>query len=220
MSNERFRDVSACPDHGQGPIAQAIHGLLVAMGGKHFPPTLATVYNTLPDPPGPPGYSMFGVDPMLWEISGQEPQQYFALLTQWIQAMPLPDPEDLAAMDEPPGAPTRLDALALVFHGSAVHTLSSPAGAAIAANLAEGYYRRGDVAASPAAERALMALAVDRAGTSLMLTAAYGPIVRPAPIAVGRHQIGGTLVSGLKDVLAALWSLLQQVDALNGERER
>ena len=215
MANERFRDVSACPDHGQGPIAQAVHGLLVALGGKRLPPTLATIYNTLADPPGPPGYSLFGVDPLLWEIAGQEPQRYFALLTQWIRAMPPPDPAALAAMEEPTGAaPTRLDALALVFHGTAVHTAASPAGAALAANVAEGYYRRGDVAASPAAERGVMALAVDRDGNSLMLSAAYGPIVRPAPIAVGRYRIGGTLVSGLQDVLAALWSLLQQVDAM------
>ena len=216
MANERFRDVSACPDHGRGPIAQAVHGLLVALGGKRLPPTLATIYNTLADPPGPPGYSLFGVDPMIWELAGQDPQRYFALLTQSIRAMPPPDPASLAAMEEQLGTtPTRLDALALVFHGTAVHTAASPAGAAIAANVAEGYYRRGDVAASPAAERGVMALAVDRDGNSLMLAAAYGPIVRPAPLAAGPYQIGGTLVSGLKDVLAALWSLLQQVDALN-----
>lgn len=217
MAEERFRDVSACPDHGQGPIAQAVHGLLVGMGGRRFPPTLATIYNTLAEPPGPPGYSLFAVDPMIWEISGQDPQRYFALLTEWVGAMPPPDPADLTAMDAATAAPTRLDALALVFHGTAVHTASGPAGSALAANVAEGYYRRGDVAACPAAERAVMALAVDRDDGSLMLSAAYGPTVRPVPIAVGRHRIGGTLVTGLRDVLAALWALLQRVEAVRGD---
>ncbi|GGM70647.1 hypothetical protein GCM10010106_16120 [Thermopolyspora flexuosa] len=217
MADERFCDVSACPDHGQGPIAQAVHGLLVAMGPERFPPTLATVYNTLADPPGPPGYSLFAVDPIIWELAGQDPQTYFALITEWVGAMPPPEPPDLAALGEPRCAPTRLDALAFVFHGTAVHADAGPAGAAIAANLAEGYYRRGDVAASPAAERALMGIAVDRGGATLMLSAAYGPVVRPAPIAAGRYRIGGTIVDGLSSVLAALWSLLERVDAQGGE---
>ncbi|MEV5407244.1 hypothetical protein AB0K60_00185 [Thermopolyspora sp. NPDC052614] len=218
MDRERFQDTSACPDHGQGPMAKAVHGLLAAMGGQRFQPTLATVYNTLADPPGPPGYSLFPVAPALWDVAGQEPQRYFTLLSRGVRAMPLPDIKDLTPLEDVEAPATRLDGMTLVFQGVAVQTATSPAGLALAANVREGYYRRGDVAMSVARERSTMAIAVDRDGHSLVLSAVRGVIVPPVPAALGEYRVGGTIVSGLSDVLDAFWSLLQRVEALDGRR--
>lgn len=213
MTVGNLGDVSDLPDHGYGPLGQAAHGLLAA-DAPTDQPVIGMVYNTLADAPGPPRCSEFDLISELWQAAGEDVHRYLILLARGIRFAPPPDPRELDGRTKEQSVPTRLDGLALVCQSAALRPATSGAGKALAANLAEGYYRRGDVASSPAAERGLMAIGVDRDGHTLLFSARggrVGPAVDGPP---ERQRIEGPLVEELTELLAAFWSMMERADQL------
>jgi hypothetical protein len=89
---------------------------------------------------------------------------------------------------------------------------STPAGSAIVANAADGYYRHGDVAASPAARTRVIVNAVDRDGVSIMLTMLPDGRVTDMITALGMPadvtvNAGGAVNDGLSSVLTAMYGV-------------
>lgn len=210
MVDDTLHDVSDQPDHGRGGIGRVTHGFLAAVRASEDLPKLALAYNILDDPPGPPGYGEFEAPPQLWDVAGPDVHRYLALITHVLRTAPTVDPGEVDAPDED-GVATRLDGIAMAFAAAAARTDADPAGRALAANVVEGYYRPGDVAAMPAARRTLMALGVSRTGDTALLSLAPGAIA-PVSETSKEDKVTGALVDSLSNLLAALWSHMEGFD--------
>lgn len=96
------------------------------------------------------------LDPLMWQLAPSL-TDVFDLLTDLASRMS----GDPASWDE--ALRYRPDGIAMVCRALTVDS-STPAGGAIVANVADGYYRHGDVAASAAAQARVFSKAVDRDG--------------------------------------------------------
>lgn len=197
-------ELSMGPDHGAGWLGRAADSLLTSIGDPKGTPEIAMVYNILPDPPGPASYALMVLDPLMWQLAPSL-TDVFDLLTDLASRMR----REPAGRDE--ALRYRPDGIAMVCRALTADS-STPAGSAIVANVADGYYRHGDVAASPAAQTRVFAKAVDRGGVSIMLAMLPDGRVADMITALGMPadvtvNAGGAVDDGLSGLLTAMYGV-------------
>jgi len=197
-------ELSTGPDHGAEWLGRAADTLLTSIGDPKETPQIAMVYNILPDPPGPASYALMVLDPLMWQLAPSL-TDVFDLLTDLAGKMKgNPSTRDEALRYRP-------DGIAMVYRALTADS-STPAGSAIIANAADGHYRHGDVAASPAARTRAIANAVDRDGASIMLTTLPDGRVADMITALGMPadvtvNAGGAVDDGLSNLLTAMYGV-------------
>jgi hypothetical protein len=206
-------DVSRRPDHEHGRLGQAACGLLTDLDLAEPRPLLGFLYNVTADSPGPPAYAPAQTDPEMWDSAPSvgEALDLLARVTRFgaIRTPPGSRPAPLAMFRVEPDPRYRLDGLALAYRAWSVDSTTA-AGQAVLANLADGYYQQGDVAASPERRDLFMVNAVDRDGIRLGLTRSVtGGAVEDLASAWQAKpgqaiEVGGAMVTGLASLLAAL----------------
>jgi hypothetical protein len=197
-------ELSTGADHGAGWLGRAADSLLTSIGDPKETPEIAMVYNILPDPPGPASYALMVLDPLMWQLAPSL-TDVFELLADLAGKMRA----DPASRDET--LRYRPDGIAMVYRALTADS-GTPAGSAIVANAADGYYRHGDVAASPAARARVFVNAVDRDGVSIMLTMLPDGRVADMITALGMPadvtvNAGGAVDDGLSNVLKAMYGV-------------
>lgn len=197
-------ELSMGTNHGAGGLGRAADSLLTSIGDPKETPQIAMVYNILPDPAGPASYALMVLDPLMWQLAPSL-TDVFDLLTDLAGRMK----GDPANREE--ALRYRPDGIVMVCRALTADS-STPAGSAIVDNVADGYYRHGDVAASPAAQSRVFAMAVDRDGGSLMLTMLPDGRVADMATALGTPADGtvnaaGAVDDGLSGLLAAMYGV-------------
>lgn len=173
---------------------------------------LCLVYNVLPDPPGPPAYEVVPTDPEMWDCG--MPREALGLMTQVTLLAPLnrppgAAPAPLAHIRVDPRSGRRLDGIALLYRAWSIDGTTA-AGRALQANVLEGFYRHGDIAASPARRDVRMISAVDRNSVPVALVRDPGGPVMDIVAAGSQRAIDmkvmvhGDVFSGLDRLLRAL----------------
>ncbi|MUL44236.1 hypothetical protein FZ103_24260 [Streptomonospora sp. PA3] len=168
-----LQSAESLPDHGQGRLGKIAHGALadaVTPGAAAEHPRLYVGYNTLPDPPFPMA-GFLGNDAMrgAWRACGGELWTFLAEGARSLRESPVPQPGSVDERSRSLQRMMRVDAMVLVWSAHLITPEECEGGRALAANIAEGYLRPGDLDASPAARPCVAAWAVDRAGTGLIL---------------------------------------------------
>ncbi|MFC5180293.1 hypothetical protein [Actinomadura harenae] len=210
---EQLRSAERAPDHGHGALGRVAHSVvaenLVSSPGVAAPlgeapspgePAIFFCYNTLPDPPFPmAGHIRLGVAPGAFAASGGDLLPFLEAAAGSLRAQPVPPPSSFDESYHRLQRMLRIDAVALCTRAHFVRTQGSPAAGALAANLAEGRLRPGDLDASPAAEARTSAWLVDRRDVALLATAPEG--ATEAGITVSAFERDGLIerLAGLLD---------------------
>lgn len=195
--------LSSGPDHGYGQLGRVADTLLTALDRAEPQPQIAMVYNILAEPPGPASYAVLALEDEMWSLAPSQADT-FALLVHLAGNAQRWDPTQVCRSPR-----HRPDGIVMIYRAMLADT-STAAGRAIVANLAEGFYRHGDVGASPVARSAYCATALDRADATVRLVklgleapvadlgTAFG-----APASARVEAAGGT-ETGLGQLLAAM----------------
>ncbi|MEV5569288.1 hypothetical protein AB0L06_04505 [Spirillospora sp. NPDC052269] len=170
---EQLRSAERAPDHGHGPLGKVAHSVAAEnLASPPGEPAIFFCYNTLPDPPFPmAGHIRLGVVPGAFAASGGDLLPFLEAAAGSMRAQPVPPPSSFDESYHRLQRMLRIDAVALCTRAHLVRTRETAAGAALAANIAEGYLRPGDLEASPAAEAHTAVWLVDRSGGSLLAVA-------------------------------------------------
>lgn len=160
------------PDFGHGTLGRFAHDVLSAQSEPPLTPQLYLGYNILPDPPFPmAGFLPYQSNAEVWHACGEDLAEYLDLIATSLRATEVPSKDAYSAEHHRLAGLLRADALSLAVYTHMVIADESPAGQALAANISEGYYRRGDVATSQAAQDMILTVACDRDGKSVAMWA-------------------------------------------------
>jgi hypothetical protein len=166
-----LQSVKGLPDHGRGPLGQVAHGALAGQAHNGWL-SMYIGYNTLPDPPFPmTGYIPMDIPAGAEHAFGGRIPGFLRASAASLRAQPVPPPGTFDEAHRRLAETMRVDAMVLVTASWLFRAEQNAAATALIANLAEGYYRDGDAASCVAATRALVAIGVDRAGETVVLTA-------------------------------------------------
>lgn len=208
-------DETRRPDYGYGALGQAAGDLLAETDLSDKLPVIGLLYNVAARPPGPPSYDLAPTDPEMWECAPtpHDALDLLANITRFgaVTEQPGSAPAPLSHVRVDPRADRRLDGIVLAYRAWAGDSRTA-AGRAVIANMAEGRYRHGDIAAMPGRRDIYMATVVDRDGNRIALGRLPGhPVQNLAEIFAPGQKITGRLGSGpvtkgLSDLLAALIS--------------
>lgn len=203
------------PDHGCGQLGRVAGALLAALNREEAQPEIAMVYNILADPPGPASYAVMELEEEMWSLAPSLADT-FALLIDLASHARRWNPTEACRSRR-----HRPDGIVMIYCGVTADT-STEAGNAIVANLAEGYYRHGDVRASPAARIGCFATALDRADTAVRLVklGVNAPVADigtafGVPDGAGIMSKGG-VDTGLAELLAAMHTRWQRLPLARG----
>lgn len=176
-------------------------------------PVLCLLYNVAASSSGPPSYVVAPTDQEMWDCM-PAPAAAVDFMTQITTYAPIvrppgsaPAPLSHLYVERRPGM--SLDGLAVLFRAWAIDSRTE-AGRAVVANLVDGFYQRGDIAASPQRRDVRSVGAVARDGARVTLQRAPGgPVEDPAamaglPVDGASIQYGGDLLDGLDRLLSAL----------------
>lgn len=205
MDHDRGRVVGlpTGPDHGNGQLGRAADALLTALDREGARPEIALVYNTLADPPEPASYAVLALEDEMWSLAPSLADT-FHLLVQLAGHAQRWEPTQVCRSRR-----HRPDGIVMTYRALMADT-TTEAGRAIVANVTEGYYRPGDVGASPAARSAYWATALDRADAAVrMVKLGLDAPVTDVHTAFGvpddaRVKSTGTTETGLTQLLAAM----------------
>lgn len=205
MDEDRGRVVGlpTGPDQGYGQLGRAADALLTALEREPARPEIALVYNTLADPPEPAGYAVLELEDEMWSLAPSLADT-FSLLVQLAGHAQRWEPTRVCRSPR-----HRPDGIVMTYRAMLADT-TTEAGRAIVANVSEGYYRHGDVEASPAARSAYCATALDRDDAAVRLV----KLGLDAPVADVQTALGvpdaarvkatGAMETGLAQLLAAM----------------
>lgn len=172
---------------------------------------LCLLYNVMPDKPGRPSWVAVPTDPEMWDTMPHV-RDALDLLTQITLLAPVTwppgsRPAPLAHIRVDPRAGRRLDGIALLFRAWSLDNRTA-AGQAVLANLSEGRYEVGDVAASPQRRDIRVVSAVGSNGARVALfRTPDGPVedyvasMRAAGVTLAPS---GSVLDGLELLLGAL----------------
>lgn len=203
-------------DGSGSPLRQLASTMLTDIGLPDTRPILCLMYNAMPDPPGQPSYAVAPTDPQMWDCAPTV-RDALDLLTELALVAPIirppgSKPAPIAHIGVDQRAGRRLDGMAILFRAWTLDS-DTAAGRAVLANVGEGFYRFGDVAASPQRRdiRSITAVGRDGARAALM-RAPDGPVENypGQPALGGQRAPGGSLklFGGIPDGLELLLGAL------------
>jgi hypothetical protein len=198
------------PDHGSGALHRVADALLRASHGDESQPEITVVYNILTDPPGQAGYATLRLDEQMWSLAPSMADT-FELLVHLAANAQRWEPTDVFR-----SVRHRPDGIVMTCRALTVDS-TTDAGRAVLANLAEGYYRHGDVAAIPTARGVYLATAFDRAdGVARLVRHGAGDQVMELrdgfDVPGGtRIKAAGVLETGLVELVAAMHTRWQRL---------
>ena len=205
-------DVGQQPDHGYGALGQATGALLADTDLSDRVPVVGLLYNVAARAPGPPSYAVAPTDREMWECtpSTGDALDLMAQITRTaaVNRPPGSKPAPLSHFRIDPRKDRRLDGIVLAYRAWAGDPRSA-ASKALFANVVEGYYRRGDVAALAERIDIYTATAVGRDGTKIALARLPGGPVQRIGEAFGLDEgltpkLVGREVARLAALLTAL----------------
>lgn len=206
-------DTPHASDDGRRAIDRIARTMLMEIDVPDTRPVLVLLYNIMPDPPDLPTYLVAPTDAEMWD-STPTVRIALDLLTQVTLLAPLrwpagSRPAPLAHLRVDARPDRRLDGIALLMRAWSLDSTTT-AGRAVLANVSEGFYEVGDVAASPHRRDIRAVNAVDRDGVRVALArkpdGSAEEIISSVGASAAAMYVDGTIPDGLALLLAALQS--------------
>lgn len=201
----QLQTIAEVPDHGFGPLGELAHGVLAeCLGVPPTEPRLYLGYNTLPDPPFPAsGYIAFPAVADAWRHCGQDLRVFLASAAGSLRAQPRTSAAAFSEQHQMLNRMLRVDSIALVWEVRLVRPTESVAGWTLTADALAGRAGREESGGTAAAEPALAAWALDRAGSALLMFAPTDGTADDIRDAGDLRDAADPVVTHLADVLNA-----------------